>query len=110
MSLLSELRPRTPCSPGRAQGVGLFKRPERRRVGHDRAAVAPAQPPGTTAEDGNAQCRQCPALYGANRLPVAAVAARVSALYHGAALLLRLARRRRAGADQFRTAAASAGR
>jgi len=75
MSLLSELRPRTPCSPGRAQGVGLVKRPERRPVGHDRAAFAPAQPPGTTAEDGNAQCRQCLALYGANRLPLAALAA-----------------------------------
>lgn len=48
----------------------------RRRLGNDRATVAPAEPPGTAAEDGNAQCRQCIALYGANRLPVAAVAAR----------------------------------
>src|SRR5229473_8066165 len=54
------------------------------------------------------QCCQCIALYGANRLPVTAVAARVSALYDGATLFLRLAGQRHGAADQFRAVAASA--
>src|ERR1700736_6627453 len=80
----------------------LFKRPQRCRVGNDRATTTAAQPAGTATEDGSAQCGQCVALYGADRLPMAAVAARVSALYDSAALFLRLAGRRRIGADQFR--------
>ena len=52
--------------------------PQRNRLG---------RPPKTELRSG-----QCVALYGANRMPTAAVAARVPALYDGAALFLRLAR------------------
>src|SRR5262245_54875021 len=38
------------------KGSGLFKRPERRRVVNDRGEGASAPPPGTPAEDANAQC------------------------------------------------------
>src|SRR6266446_3983500 len=78
-----------------------------RNAHNDRAAVTSAQPTGTAAEDWITQGCQCVALYGADRLPVATVAARVPALYDGAALFLRLARQRRIGADQFRAVAAS---
>src|SRR6266446_1552205 len=70
-------------------------------MGNDRAAVTSAQPTGTAAEDWITQGCQCVALYGADRLPVATVAARVPALYHGAALFRRLARQRRIAADHF---------
>jgi transposase len=43
-------------------------------MGADRAAIAQTQAIGTPAEDGNAHGRQCRAVHGANRLPVAAIA------------------------------------
>src|SRR6267378_3767443 len=68
----------------------------------DLTASPAAQAVRAPAENRAAKHRRCVALHGQDRLSVAAVAARVSAVYHRAELLLCVARQRHSGADQLR--------
>jgi transposase len=69
-------------------------------MGFDRASFASGKGPRSPSHERPSRGRQCAALHGFDRLPVADVAQRLSALFDGPDVFLSLARPAPAGKDQ----------